>query len=149
MKVDGAGTTPIPIKGGNSDQNSDHGELEPPGFKSTVNLWRKGNSDHGPSFLPGKTQTMVRVNCQNGDGGGSWVGKKVMGSLWSNQVLQFKIVNVQPGSNRNPWKGNLGLEVVGRCLTTIIMVSLLVGQGKAINMNIWGQMVFGTNLTHL
>ena len=21
-----------------------------------------------------KTQTMVRVNCQNGDGGGSWVG---------------------------------------------------------------------------
>ena len=33
----------------------------------------KRNSDHGPSFLPGKTQTMVRVNCQNGDGGGSWV----------------------------------------------------------------------------
>ena len=23
---------------------------------------------------PGKTQTMVRVNCQNGDGGGCWVG---------------------------------------------------------------------------
>ena len=54
---------PIPIKWGNSDQNSDHGEFEPPEFKSTANLWRKGNSDHGPSFLPGKTQTMVRVNC--------------------------------------------------------------------------------------
>ena len=27
-------------------------------------------------FLPGETQTMVRVNCQNGDGGGSWVGEK-------------------------------------------------------------------------
>ena len=25
--------------------------------------------------LPGETQTMVRVNCQNGDGGGSWVGE--------------------------------------------------------------------------
>ena len=37
-KVDGAGTTPIPIKWGNSDQNSDHGEFEPPEFKSTVNL---------------------------------------------------------------------------------------------------------------
>ena len=23
-----------------------------------------------------ETQTMVRVNCQNGDGGGSWVGHK-------------------------------------------------------------------------
>ena len=23
-----------------------------------------------------KTQTMVRVNCQNGDGGGSWVGEE-------------------------------------------------------------------------
>ena len=32
-------------------------------------------SDHGPSFLPRETQTMVRVNCQNGDGGGSWVGE--------------------------------------------------------------------------
>ena len=72
--IDGAGTTPIPIKWGNSDQNSDHGEFEPPEFKSTVNLYKKGNSDHSPSFLPGKTQTMVRVNCQNGDGGGSWVG---------------------------------------------------------------------------
>ena len=55
--VDGAGTTP------------DYGELEPPEFRSTVNLQRKGNSDHGPSFLPSETQTMVRVNCQNGDGG--------------------------------------------------------------------------------
>ena len=27
------------------------------------------------SVLPGETQTMVRVNCQNGDGGGSWVGE--------------------------------------------------------------------------
>ena len=35
---DGAGTTPIPIKWGNSDQNSDHGEFKPPEFKSTVNL---------------------------------------------------------------------------------------------------------------
>ena len=26
--------------------------------------------------FPGKTQTMVRVNCQNGDGGGSWVGEE-------------------------------------------------------------------------
>ena len=73
--IDGAGTTPIPIKSGNSDQNSDHGEFEPPELKSTVNLERKGNSDHGPSFLPGETQTMVRVHCQNGDGGGSWVGE--------------------------------------------------------------------------
>ena len=32
------------------------------------------NSDQGPSFFPGETQTMVGVNCQNGDGGGSWVG---------------------------------------------------------------------------
>ena len=32
-----------------------------------------------PSFLPGETQTMVRVNCQNGDGGGSWVGEIVLG----------------------------------------------------------------------
>ena len=31
---------------------------------------------HGPGFLPGKTQTMVRVNCQKGDGGGSWVGQE-------------------------------------------------------------------------
>ena len=44
-------------------------------FKSAVNLRRKGNSDHGLSFLPGKTQTMVRVNCQDGGGGGSWVGQ--------------------------------------------------------------------------
>ena len=60
-EIDGVGTTPIPIQRGNSDQNSDHGEFEPPEFKSTVNLERKGNSDHGPSFLPGKTQTMVRL----------------------------------------------------------------------------------------
>ena len=36
--IDGAGTTPTPTKWGNSDQNSDHGEFEPPEFKSTVNL---------------------------------------------------------------------------------------------------------------
>ena len=81
LEIDGAGTTPIPIKWGNSDQNSDHGEFEPAEFKSTVNLQRKGNSDHGPSFLPSETQTMVRVNCQNGDGGGSWVGEEI-GMNW-------------------------------------------------------------------
>ena len=37
-RFDGAGTTPIPINWGNSDQNSDHGEFEPPELKSTVNL---------------------------------------------------------------------------------------------------------------
>ena len=36
--VAGAGTTPIPMQWENSDQNSDHGEFEPPEFKSTVNL---------------------------------------------------------------------------------------------------------------
>ena len=65
---------PTPFRNLWSDQSSDHREFEPPEFKSSVNLQRKGNSDHGPSFLPGKTQTMFRVNCQNGDGGGSWVG---------------------------------------------------------------------------
>ena len=75
ISLDGVGTTPIPIKWGNSDQNSDHGEFEPPEIKSTVSRSvEKRSSDHGPSFLPGKTKTMVRVNCQNGDGGGSWVG---------------------------------------------------------------------------
>ena len=43
--LDGAGTTPIPLKPGNSDQNSDHRKFEPPEFKREK-----------------ETQTMVRVS---------------------------------------------------------------------------------------
>ena len=31
---------------------------------------------------PGETQTMVRINCQNGDGGGSWVGDTKYRAIW-------------------------------------------------------------------
>ena len=42
-------------------------------LKNLKRKYEKEKSNHGPSFLPGKTQTMVRVNCPNGDGGGSCV----------------------------------------------------------------------------
>ena len=137
-------------KRGNSDQKlTDHGELEPPEFKSTVNLYNKRKLRPWSEFPPQRnsegrewgvgsvvvefgvfgaprfsvqrsqntcfkgfwdlwteksgrpksakfnhdgfnppfsalweTQTMVRVNCQNGDGGGSWVGPRCCSSLW-------------------------------------------------------------------
>ena len=45
------GSGPCSRHSGSQDQNSDHGEFEPPEFKSTVNLYRKK-----------ETQTMVRVS---------------------------------------------------------------------------------------
>ena len=53
-----------------------HGEFEPSEFKSTVNLCREKETQTTWSEFPPQqlTQTMVRVNCQNGDGGGfCWV----------------------------------------------------------------------------
>ena len=58
----------------------------------------------GPTFRPGKkTQTMVRVNCQTGDGGGSWVGETRPGHMCFLKGSSYGQQSLQLGSEKAQW----------------------------------------------